>query len=173
MARINEVAELDITGGVALVTIDSPPVNALSLNVRAGLIAALKQAQTDPSVTAIVILCGGRTFFAGADITEFGKPFTSPDLIDVEQEIEASIHPVIAAMHGTALGGGLETALACDYRIAVPSAKLGLPEVSLGLLPGAGGTQRLPRLIGVAEALDMIAFGRPVTAQRALALGPA
>jgi 3-hydroxyacyl-CoA dehydrogenase len=171
MARINEVAELDITGGVALVTIDSPPVNALSLNVRAGLIAALKQAQTDPSVTAIVILCGGRTFFAGADITEFGKPFTSPDLIDVEQEIEASIHPVIAAMHGTALGGGLETALACDYRIAVPSAKLGLPEVSLGLLPGAGGTQRLPRLIGVAEALDMIAFGRPVTAQRALALG--
>jgi len=171
MARINEVVDLNITGGIALVTIDSPPVNALSLTVRAGLIAGLKQAQADPSVTAIVILCAGRTFFAGADITEFGKPFTPPNLIDVEYEIEASIHPVIAAMHGTALGGGLETALACDWRIAVPSTKLGLPEVSLGLLPGAGGTQRLPRLIGVPEALDMMAFGRPVTAQRALALG--
>jgi 3-hydroxyacyl-CoA dehydrogenase len=171
MARINEVAELDITGGVALLTIDSPPVNALSLPVRAGLIAGLKQAQADPSVTAIVILCDGRTFFAGADITEFGKPFVSPDLLDVVQDIEASIHPVIAAMHGTALGGGLETALACDYRIAVKSTKLGLPEVSLGLLPGAGGTQRLPRLIGVAHALEMIAFGRPVSAQQALALG--
>jgi 3-hydroxyacyl-CoA dehydrogenase len=171
MSRVNEVAELEIIDGVAVVTIDSPPVNALSLNVRAGLVAALQQAQSDPSVAAILILCGGRTFFAGADITEFGKPFTSPNLIDVEQEIDACIHPVIAAMHGTALGGGLETALACDYRIAVPSAKLGLPEVSLGLLPGAGGTQRLPRLIGAAEALDMIAFGRPVTAQCALELG--
>jgi 3-hydroxyacyl-CoA dehydrogenase len=171
MSRINEVAELDVIGGVAVLTIDSPPVNALSLTVREGLIAGLKQAQAAPPVTVIVLLCGGRTFFAGADITEFGKPFISPDLLDVEREIEASSHPVIAAMHGTALGGGLETALACDYRIAVPSAKLGLPEVNLGLLPGAGGTQRLPRLIGVAEALDMIAFGRPVTAQRALALG--
>jgi 3-hydroxyacyl-CoA dehydrogenase len=171
MPRINEVTELDVIHGVAVVTTHSPPVNALSLTVRTGLIAALKQAQSEPSVRAILICCSGRTFFAGADITEFGKPFTRPSLLDVEREIEAAVHPVIAAMHGTALGGGLETALACDYRIAVPSARLGLPEVTLGLLPGAGGTQRLPRLIGAGTALDMIAFGRPVIAQRALELG--
>jgi 3-hydroxyacyl-CoA dehydrogenase len=122
-------------------------------------------------VTAVVILCAGRTFFAGADITEFGKPFAAPGLHDMFDRFDGASKPIVAAIHGTALGGGLELALACHYRVAVPSAKLGLPEVALGLLPGAGGTQRAPRLIGVAHALDLIVGGKPVSAAQALRIG--
>ncbi|MBX3593398.1 3-hydroxyacyl-CoA dehydrogenase NAD-binding domain-containing protein [Sphingomonas sp.] len=163
--------KLDIEDGIALIRIDSPPVNALGLAVRAAVIDGIDQANATPGVEAIILICEGRTFFAGADITEFGKPTIQPDLNVVIERIENSRAPVIAAIHGTALGGGLETALACDWRIAVPSARLGLPEVALGLLPGAGGTQRLPRLIGVEAALDMIVGGKPVGAAKAAALG--
>ncbi|PJG49032.1 hypothetical protein CAF53_12930 [Sphingobium sp. LB126] len=126
---------------------------------------------SDPDVKSAVIICEGRTFFAGADITEFGKPFIDPLLIPVIDKIEASEKPVVAAIHGTALGGGCEVALGCNYRIAVPSAQLGLPEIQLGLLPGAGGTQRLPRVVGVEAALEMVALGQPVTAAQAKKMG--
>lgn len=158
-------------GDVLVVSANNPPVNALGHAVRAGLEAAVKVAASDSGVSAIVIRCEGRTFFAGADITEFGKPPQAPGLPDVCDLIEQSSKPVVAAIHGTALGGGLEVALGCHYRIAVPSAKLGLPEVKLGLLPGAGGTQRLPRVAGVADALPMIVFGDPVSAKKAESIG--
>ncbi len=150
-------------GAVALITVDNPPVNALSQPVRAGLLAAMEQA-LDGKNQAIVLICAGRTFIAGADISEFGKPPADPWLPEVLARIESSPVPVIAAIHGTALGGGLETAMACHYRIALASAKLGLPEVSLGLLPGAGGTQWAPRLIGVEAALDLMTSGKPIGA---------
>lgn len=150
---------------------DNPPVNALGHAVRAGLSEAIAKGNADNGVKAIIIACDGRTFFAGADITEFGKPLQAPGLPEVCDAIEASEKPVIAAIHGTALGGGLEVALACHYRVAVPSAKLGLPEVKLGLLPGAGGTQRLPRVIGAEAALGMIVSGNPVGAKAAHTAG--
>ncbi|MCP3734294.1 3-hydroxyacyl-CoA dehydrogenase NAD-binding domain-containing protein [Sphingomonas sp. RP10(2022)] len=161
----------DTRGTIGLITIDSPPVNALGLGVRQAILHGLAAAEAEASVAAIVLLCAGRTFFAGADITEFGKPPMRPDLLDVIARIEGATKPVIAAIHGTALGGGLETALACDYRIASPTARVGLPEVALGLLPGAGGTQRLPRIVGAAAALEIITGGKPIAAPRALALG--
>ena len=142
--------------GVAIISIDSPPVNALSLAVREGLMRCVDAAAEDAAVEALVIICSGRTFIAGADIREFGRPPEAPHLPDLIARIEAMDKPVIAAIHGTALGGGLEVALGCHYRIAAASASLGLPEVTLGLLPGASGTQRLPRLIGVQQALDMM-----------------
>ena len=150
---------------------DSPPVNALSAAVRQGIEAGIKEGVADASITAIVIRCDGRTFFAGADITEFTKPPVEPLLPALVDMIEASDKPVVAAIHGTALGGGCEVALACHYRIAAPSAKLGTPEVKLGLLPGAGGTQRLPRLAGVRMALEMTAKGDPISAKQALNAG--
>ena len=150
---------------------DNPPVNALGYAVREGLSEAITKANADPGVKAIILACDGRTFFAGADITEFGKPLQPPGLPEICDAIESSPKPVIAAIHGTALGGGLEIALACHYRVAVPSAKLGLPEVKLGLLPGAGGTQRLPRVIGAEAALGMIVTGNPVGATQAHAAG--
>ena len=158
-------------GDILVVSANNPPVNALGHAVRAELEAAVKVAASDSGIAAIVIRCDGRTFFAGADITEFGKPPQAPGLPDVCDLIEQSSKPVVAAIHGTALGGGLEVALGCHYRIAVPSAKLGLPEVKLGLLPGAGGTQRLPRVAGVADALPMIVFGDPVSAKKAESIG--
>jgi 3-hydroxyacyl-CoA dehydrogenase len=158
-------------GDVLVVTSDNPPVNALGQAVRAGLADAIAQAASDDAIRAVVIACAGRTFFAGADITEFGKPPVGPSLPEVIDAIEASAKPVVAAIHGTALGGGLEVALGCHWRIAVPSAKLGLPEVKLGLLPGAGGTQRLPRVIGPEAALPMIVKGDPIAAKKAEALG--
>tara|TARA_R110000868_G_scaffold6550_2_gene36989 strand:- start:62578 stop:64635 length:2058 start_codon:yes stop_codon:yes gene_type:complete len=158
-------------GETCVITSDNPPVNALGQVVRAGLADAVRQAGEDPAVRSIIIRCDGRTFFAGADITEFGKPPVGPSLPEVIDMIEQSAKPVIAAIHGTALGGGLEVALGCHYRIAVPSARLGLPEVKLGLLPGAGGTQRLPRVAGVAEALRMIVTGDPIKAAKALEIG--
>ncbi len=163
MAAINEVTDLTHDGDVAVVTVDSPPVNALSSNVRAGIDTAVKQAN-ESDATAIVLICAGRTFIAGADITEFGGAAKGPSLRDVQDTLENSNVPVVAAIHGTALGGGLELALCAHYRIAVPSARCGLPEVNLGLLPGAGGTQRLPRIVGVEKSLQMIAFGDHVPA---------
>jgi 3-hydroxyacyl-CoA dehydrogenase len=162
---------LTIENGIGILTIDSPPVNALSLAVRKHIDDGIRRFVADPDVRAIVVICAGRTFFAGADIGEFGKPVVSPTLPDVLTTIETSPKPVIAAIHGTALGGGYELALVCHYRIASASAKVGLPEVHLGLLPAAGGTQRLPRIVGVETALDIITGGKPVQAERALALG--
>ncbi len=158
-------------GDVLVVVSDNPPVNALGAEVRRGLADAIRQAADDPAIRAVVIRGAGRTFFAGADITEFGKPMQEPALPEVVNLIEASPKPVVAAIHGTALGGGLEVALACHYRVAVPSAKLGLPEVKLGILPGAGGTQRLPRVVGVEAALPMIVSGDPIAAKKAEAIG--
>ena len=157
--------------GVAVISINNPPVNALSQSVRGGLTQSIGEVAADDDVKAIVIFCIGRTFIAGADIREFGRPPEPPYLPDVVALIEASDKPVVAAMHGTALGGGLEVALGCHYRIAAGSASLGFPEVNLGLLPGASGTQRLPRLIGAERALDMMLSGKPVNAETALDYG--
>jgi 3-hydroxyacyl-CoA dehydrogenase len=158
-------------GDVLIVLSNNPPVNALGAAVRQGLVDAIEQAEADDSVKAVVIACEGQTFFAGADITEFGKPPVMPWLPQVVDRIEDCAKPVVAAIHGTALGGGLEVALACHYRVAVPSAKLGTPEVKLGLLPGAGGTQRLPRVAGVKKALEMCATGNPIGAKEAFDCG--
>ena len=151
MAAINEVIDLGIEDGIAVITSNHPPVNALSAIVRDGLTAAFDQALDNEAVKAIVLTCAGRTFFAGADISEFGKPHKGASLLAVLDRIDAASKPVVAAIHGTSLGGGFELALVCHYRIALPSAKVGLPEVKLGLLPGAGGTQRLPRIVGAAN----------------------
>ena len=158
-------------GRVGVITVDYPPVNAVGHGVRSGLVAALEAGLADVEAAALLLVCAGRTFMAGADIREFGKPSAPPTLPEVVARLDASTKPVIAAIHGTALGGGLEVALACHLRVALKSAKLGLPEVKLGLLPGAGGTQRLPRLVGAAKALDMILSGEPVNAEEALAIG--
>ncbi|WP_315783841.1 MULTISPECIES: 3-hydroxyacyl-CoA dehydrogenase NAD-binding domain-containing protein [unclassified Bradyrhizobium] len=168
---MSEVAKLDRQDIIGIVTIDSPPVNALSAAVRGGILDNVKAAIDDPAIKAIVLTCGGRTFIAGADITEFGKPPKPPALNDVLSTIENSPKPVIAAIHGTALGGGLEVALACHYRVATKDSKLGLPEVKLGLLPGAGGTQRLPRAVGPELAVKMIVGGDPIGAAEALKSG--
>lgn len=159
-----------LEGIIGVITVDSPPVNALSHDVREGMFGAISEAQGDLS-EAIVINCDGRTFFAGADITEFDKPLKDPGLPDLVKAIEASSKPMVAAIHGTALGGGFEVALAAHYRCATPSAKVGLPEVKLGLLPGAGGTQRTTRLAGVKASLDLITSGVPIAAAKAESLG--
>ncbi|MFM8940839.1 MAG: enoyl-CoA hydratase-related protein, partial [Phenylobacterium sp.] len=158
-------------GDVAVITLNSPPVNALSANVREGLFEGFKAATANPDAKAIVLICEGRTFIAGADITEFGGASRGPSLFDVQEMMENAPKPVIAAIHGTALGGGLEVALVAHYRVAVPSARLGLPEVNLGLLPGAGGTQRLPRVAGPEKALEMMTSGRHAPAKEALEMG--
>jgi 3-hydroxyacyl-CoA dehydrogenase len=159
-----------LTGTIGVISIDNPPVNALSLAVRQGIMDALDEAERDAS-DALVIICKGRTFIAGADISEFGKPIQDPWLPSVVNRIEASAKPVVAAIHGTALGGGFEVALAAHYRCALPSAKVGLPEVKLGLLPGAGGTQRTPRLAGAEAALDLMTSGTPVGTAYAAEIG--
>ncbi len=171
MAQINSIAALAFNGEIATLTINSPPVNALSAPVREGIRRGVEMACAEPDIRAIVLVCAGRTFIAGADVTEFGKPPVPPALSDVLATIEKAGKPVIAALHGTALGGGFEIALAAHYRIAAPSATLGLPEIKLGLIPGGGGTQRLPRLVGVEKALDMILTGASLSAQDALACG--
>ncbi|MFM8375675.1 MAG: 3-hydroxyacyl-CoA dehydrogenase NAD-binding domain-containing protein [Phenylobacterium sp.] len=171
MTAINPVTDLSMDGDVAVITLNSPPVNALSANVREGLYEGFKAATTNPDAKAIVLICEGRTFIAGADITEFGGASRGPSLFDVQEMMENAPKPVIAAIHGTALGGGLEVALVAHYRVAVPSARLGLPEVNLGLLPGAGGTQRLPRVAGPEKALEMMTSGRHAPASEALAMG--
>ena len=168
---MSEVVRLERHDAVAIVTVDSPPVNALSAAVRRGIFEQVKAAAGDPQVQAIVLTCAGRTFIAGADITEFGKPPQPPGLNEVIAAMENAPKPVVAAIHGTALGGGLETALGAHFRVAVKDAKLGLPEVKLGLLPGAGGTQRLPRAVGPELAVKMIVGGNPISASEALKAG--
>ena len=171
MTAINDVTKLDVFENVGVITLNSPPVNALSANVREGLDSGMKIAIENNDIEAIVIFCEGRTFIAGADISEFGKEPKGPSLFEVQDVMENSPKPIIAAIHGTALGGGLEVALTCHYRIAVKSAKCGLPEVNLGLLPGAGGTQRLPRLVGVEQALKMVTSGLHLPAEQCLKYG--
>jgi len=168
---VSEVVKVERRDAVAIVIVNSPPVNALSAAVRKGIADGVKSAEADASVKAIVIACAGRTFIAGADITEFGKPPQSPSLHEVIEVIENSSKPVVAAIHGTALGGGLELALGAHFRVATKDAKLGLPEVKLGLLPGAGGTQRLPRAVGPELAVKMIVGGDPIGAADALKNG--
>lgn len=171
MTQINEVATLTVDGDVAVLALNSPPVNALSAPVRDGLAHGVAQAMGNPAVKAVVLICEGKTFIAGADISEFGKPPKGTSLFDALNAIEGASIPVVAAIHGTALGGGLEVALTCHYRVAVPSAKCGLPEVKLGLLPGAGGTQRLPRIVGVEKALEMVTSGEHVGAKQCAEMG--
>ena len=162
--------------GIGVITVDNPPVNALSPGVPEGILAAIQRAQSDAAIKALVLIGSGRTFIAGADIREFGK-ITSGErkeglrLAELMLIMEDSIKPLICAIHGTAFGGGLEVAMGAHYRVAVPSAQVGQPEVKLGLIPGAAGTQRLPRLAGIAKALDMCAFGEPIKAQAALEAG--
>jgi 3-hydroxyacyl-CoA dehydrogenase len=158
-------------GGVAVITIDNPPVNAMKYEVRAGLLDLISRAARDPDISAAVIACAGRTFVAGADITEFGQPPRQPTAIAVIEAIEACPKPVIAALHGTPLGGGLELALGCHFRVAAPGTRLGLPEIKLGIIPGAGGTQRLPRLVGMEKAMAMILSGEPIPAREAFDAG--
>ena len=171
----NEVVSPAVTtqlhGPVMVITVNNPPVNALSAAVRQGLVAAIEQADAEPDVRAVLIVSEGKTFIAGADIREFGKPPVPPALPDVCNRIEACTKPVVAALQGAALGGGLEVALGAHYRLALPAAKVGLPEVDLGLMPGAGGTQRAPRLIGVKAAAEFMLSGRPIGAQAALQAG--
>ncbi|MBT3531602.1 MAG: 3-hydroxyacyl-CoA dehydrogenase [Gammaproteobacteria bacterium] len=167
---MSEVVSYELIDNIGVISVNNPPVNALAQVVREGIHTAIQSAQQDES-EAIVLYCEGRTFIAGADITEFGKPPQEPGLPVVLGAIENSSKAVIAAIHGTALGGGFEVSLACHYRCAIPSAKVGLPEVKLGLLPGAGGTQRAPRIAGVKAALDMITSGNPVGASKALEMG--
>ncbi len=167
---MSEVVSYELRENIGVILVNNPPVNALAQVVRQGILNAVNTAQEDAS-EAIVLACEGRTFIAGADITEFGKPPKDPWLPEVLIAIENSSKPVIAAIHGTALGGGFEVTLACHYRCAVPSAKVGLPEVKLGLLPGAGGTQRVPRITGVQAALDMITSGNPISSAKANTMG--
>ena len=171
MKTINNVATLTNVNGVGVIAIHFPPVNALSASVRDGIHGAMQAAIADPAIDAVVLRCEGSTFIAGADITEFGKPPAGVSLGEVQRILEESPKPVVAAIHGTALGGGLEVALVCHYRIAVPTARLGLPEVNIGLLPGAGGTQRLPRIVGPEAALEMMTSGAHVRAKDALQSG--
>jgi 3-hydroxyacyl-CoA dehydrogenase len=165
------VVTITRSGALATILVDNPPVNALGYAVRVGLIEALDELAADASVTAVVLRCQGRTFFAGADINEFGKPPREPSLRVVIARLDAFEKPVVAAVHGTALGGGFEVALGCTYRVAVASARFGLPEVKLGLLPGAGGTQRLPRVLGAAKAAELMVSGEMIDAATALAAG--
>lgn len=169
--RFSDTVSGRVDDGVLVVTIDNPPVNAASADMRAGTLAAIDLAGTTKEVRAVVLTGAGKTFVGGADIREFGQPMAAPLLPEVIERIEASDKPVVAAVNGAALGGGLEIALACHCRIAAAGARVGLPEVKLGIVPGAGGTQRLPRLTGIAAAIELIAGGRVVGAEEALALG--
>ncbi len=168
---MNHAVSIEVSGEIAIVTISNPPVNAISHDVRVGVLDAVTTTKNDDNIKAVVLICDGRTFIAGADIREFGKPLKAPILPDVILALENSSKPWVAAIHGTALGGGLEIALGCHYRIGLSSAKLGLPEVNLGLIPGAGGTVRLPRCIAMQDAIGMITSGKPIAAQKAHSLG--
>src|SRR5437870_5866682 len=172
---MSDLVQLTKDNDVAIITINNPPVNALSPGVPEGIAEAIEQLQKDGGIQAAVLIGGGRTFVAGADIKEFGKMTAGksrgPGLLPLLLKIEDCRKPVVMAIHGTAFGGGLELAMAGHYRVAAPSAQVGQPEVKLGLIPGAAGTQRLPRLAGVAKAVEMCAGGNPITAQDALKFG--
>ena len=170
MTQLTQSVRLEFADDIALIRIDNPPVNALSHHVRQGLLDGMKQAESSEA-SAIVLICDGRTFIAGADITEFSGPPMPPSLQSAQDAMENCTKPVVAAVHGTALGGGLEVALCAHYRVGSPSSQYGLPEVKLGLLPGAGGTQRLPRVTGAEKALQMMTSGDPISAEEALACG--
>ena len=162
-----DIVSLTKEGSIGVVTLNSPPVNALSQDVRKGLLNAFSQADKDDSIKAVILMGHDKTFSAGADISEFGKTSLEPLLPYVCQTIESTSKPVIAAIKGVALGGGFELAMASHYRLATSSAKVGLPEVHLGLIPGAGGTQRLPRIVGAKLSLEMITSGKPISAKKA------
>src|SRR3954447_21767066 len=168
---MSEVAPYAVRDGVAVITLNNPPVNGLGNALRAGILAGLQRAAADAQVKAVVLIGAGKAFSGGADIREFGKAREKPDLPDVNDQQDALQKPLVAAITGFALGGGLELALACHYRIATPKAQLGLPEVKLGILPGSGGTQRLPRVVGVAKAVQMMTSGNPILSEEALQLG--
>ena len=168
---MSDVVTYRLESDIGVIAIDNPPVNALGHAVREGLLAALDKGLADGSARALVIIGAGRTFPAGADIKEFGQTPKEPSLPEVIDRIEAADKLTIAAVHGTALGGGMEVTLGCDYRVATADARMGLPEVNLGLLPGAGGTQRLPRLIGQSRAMDLVLTGREVGTDEALEIG--
>lgn len=170
-AKLNHAVYMDKSDSIAVVFIDNPPVNAGSTVVRQGLLAAVLEAGADSAIEGIVLVGAGKTFIAGSDIKEFGKALLPPELPDVLAAIEACPKPIIAAIHGSALGGGYELALACDWRIAAPGAEVGLPEVGLGMIPGAGGTQRLPRLVGLPRGIELISLSRRVPAAKAIELG--
>jgi len=158
-------------GNVAVALVDRPPVNAIDAAVRAGLLDAVRRAGADPAVAALVVACRGRTFMSGADLSELGSDIAAPPYAEVLRALEDFDRPVIAAMHGTPMGGGLEIAMACHYRCATAGTRLAMPEITLGILPGAGGTQRLPRLVGLDGALDLLLGGAPIDATRARELG--
>ena len=168
---MSDLVHSETRGAVAVITLDSPPVNAMGQAVREALAARIEAAIEDPAIGALVLVGSGRCFSGGADIREFGLPPKDPHLRRLIDIAEDSPKPVVAAIHGVAVGGGLELALGCHYRVGAPTARLGLPEIKLGLLPGAGGTQRLPRVIGVEPALDIILSGEPIPAAKARALG--
>ncbi len=171
MARLTEAVELEKRGNIALICVENPPVNALGVLVRKGVVDGIAKTVEDAAIKAAVLYCKGRTFIAGADINEFGKPMIEPLFAQVMQAAEMCVKPLIAAMHGTVFGGGLELALACHFRIASPATQFGFPEVTLGIIPGAGGTQRLPRIAGVEKALQMITGGNPIGSEEALKIG--
>ncbi|MGY4623403.1 enoyl-CoA hydratase/carnithine racemase [Bradyrhizobium sp. USDA 4486] len=168
---MNQIVEVHKKDGIAVLSITNPPVNALSVAVRVGLVEALKAVASDNEVKGIVIAGTGRSFISGADIREFGKPLEPPLLDEIIEMLEKSAKPVVATIHGVALGGGLELAMGCHFRIARIDAKLGQPEVKLGLIPGGGGTQRLPRAIGPERAVQMIVSGESIDAKQALDIG--
>ncbi len=166
-----ETVDLQLRDEIAIITVDRPPVNAIDVSVRAGICSAIDDAEATADVKAIILICAGRTFMSGAELSEFDGPVAEPGFAETLDRLEKSSRPIIAAMHGMALGGGLETAMACHYRCATASARMGMPEITLGLVPGGGGTQRLPRLVGARRALEMLISGKPVTAADALESG--
>src|SRR5205823_5913390 len=168
---MSEVAPYSVRDGVAVITLNNPPVNGLGNALRAGILEGLQRAAADAQVKAVVLIGSQKAFSGGADIREFGKPRAKPDLPDVNDFQDALKKPLVAAIGGFALGGGLELALSCHYRIAAPKAQLGLPEVKLGILPGSGGTQRLPRIVPVSKAVEMMTTGNPIASEQALQLG--
>ena len=168
---MSEVAQYALRDGIAVITLNNPPVNGLGNALRAGLMARLQQAEADPAAKGVVIIGGGKAFSGGADIREFGRPREKPDLFEVNDQQDAMRKPLVAAIGGFALGGGLELALGCHYRVAAPKAQLGLPEVKLGILPGSGGTQRLPRIIPMADAVRLMTTGTTIPAEKAKELG--
>src|ERR687896_1831810 len=168
---MSDVAQYAVRDGIAVITMNNPPVNGLGNALRAGLMECLKKAEADSAVKAAIIIGSAKAFSGGADIREFGKPREKPDLFEVNDQQDAMTKPLVAAIGGFALGGGLELALGCHYRVALPRSQLGLPEVKLGILPGSGGTQRLPRIIPMGDAVRMMTTGNPITAERAKELG--